>query len=402
MGESAAISGVGCVSGLGWSVREFRDGLLSGRVAIGPFDLFDSGRHRTRVAAQVPVPASPHLILAPWHSRVDGFAVHAARAALAEAGLGTAFDADRIGVFFGTSTAGMHETERFYARLTAHDARLRVRPVAAQQSNAPGDTVARTFGVRGPVVSVSTACVSAAQALLVALDAIRSGEVDVAIAGGADGLCQLTYAGFNALRAVDAAACVPYRATRQGLSLGEGAGVLVLESSEHAKRRGAHVLGWLLGAGSTCDAHHVAAPAPDGEGAARAIREALQDAHLAPAEIAFVNVHGTGTPLNDSAEAMALQSVFGTRTRLLPVTSTKSLVGHLLGAAGALEAIATLLCLQAESVHPTAGPGSADPDLGVDLVLGTARPAPGARFAVSTNLAFGGANTALVLGRTTP
>lgn len=291
----------------------------------------------------------------------------------------------------------MFETEAFYRGLTAHTPRLRVRPVASQQSNAPGDTIARAFGIRGPVVSVSTACVSGAQALLEALDAIRSGEVDVAIAGGADGLCELTYAGFNALRAVDAAPCVPYRSGRQGLSLGEGAGVVVLESREHAERRGAPDAGWLCGAGSTCDAHHVAAPEPSGEGAARAIRAALQDAAIAPDAIAFVNVHGTGTPHNDAAEARALHAVFGRAVATLPITSTKSLVGHLLGAAGALEAIATLLCLGAGRVHPTAGPGAADPELGVDLVLGAARSVAG-RHALSTNLAFGGANTALVFG----
>jgi 3-oxoacyl-[acyl-carrier-protein] synthase II len=247
------------------------------------------------------VPALRTERLSPRYSRVDAFALHASAAALAEARLAGRPLGGRAGVFFGTSTAGMLETERWYRDLPR--GRSRARQLGAQQSNAPGDAVARRFGVCGPVCSVSTACVSGAQALALALDALRSDEIDVAIAGGADGLCELTHAGFNALRAVDPAPCRPFRADRQGLSLGEGAGVLVLERAGHAAARGGAPLGWLAGAASTCDAHHMSAPDPSGAGAARAITAALEDAGLGPEAIDFVNVHGTGTPLNDAAES---------------------------------------------------------------------------------------------------
>jgi 3-oxoacyl-[acyl-carrier-protein] synthase II len=197
-----------------------------------------------------------------------------------------------------------------------------------------------------------------------ALRALRRGDVDVALAGGSDALCQLTYAGFNALRSVDEAASRPFRKDRLGLSIGEGAGVLVLESADHAKRRGAEPIAILAGEASTCDAHHMTAPQPDGSGAAEAIRLALVDAGVAPGDVNFVNAHGTGTPLNDASEAAALTAVFGARVRSIPVTSTKALIGHLLGSAGAVEAVVTALCLARGEVHPMPDTGLHDPDIG--------------------------------------
>jgi 3-oxoacyl-[acyl-carrier-protein] synthase II len=181
------------------------------------------------------------------------------------------------------------------------------------------------------------------------------------------------------------------------MSIGEGAAVIVLESREHAARRGARPRGGLAGAGGSCDAHHMTSPDPAGDGISRAVAAALADAGLAPEAIDFVNLHGTGTLANDDAEARMLARLFGERAARLPATSTKAAVGHLLGAAGAVEAVATLLCLERGRVHPTAGTGAADPSLGVDLVVGAPRALPGARRALSTNLAFGGANGACVL-----
>ena len=243
-------------------------------------------------------------------------------------------------------------------------------------------------------MTVSSACASGTLALREAAAALRSGEIDVAIAGGADSLCQLTYSGFNSLRAVDETPCRPFRKQRSGLSLGEGAGVLILESLEHARARGARILAVLLGAGASCDAHHMTAPRPDGEGAALAIRDALDDAGIAPWQVAFVNAHGTGTPLNDASEAQAFETVFGGRDTPLPVTSSKGAIGHLLGSAGAIEAVATVLCLMEGVVHPTAGAGDLDEEARVDLVLGHARELPPASVGLSVNLAFGGSNAA--------
>jgi 3-oxoacyl-(acyl-carrier-protein) synthase len=224
----------------------------------------------------------------------------------------------------------------------------------------------------------------------------------VAIVGGADSLCRLTYAGFNALRVVDEDPCRPFRAGRAGMNLGEGAGVLVLESRERALERRALVFGELLGVGNSCDAHHMTAPHPEGLGAALAIERALADAGLEPEDIDFINAHGTGTPLNDASEWNGFVRVFGEeRARSLPVTATKASVGHLLGSSGAIEAIATLQCLRAKTVHPTprspeGAPGGDDLEVPVRLVLGEALPVPDAERALSTSFGFGGANAAAV------
>jgi len=399
------VTGLGAVSPLGWGLGALWDGLRSGRAAIGPFDRFDHSGHRTHVAAQVDTAAEierPHgkrrrLSLA------DRFAVAAAREAVAHAAIDVPPGGDRTGVYFGTSTGGMFETEVYleslFAAMAGRGKPPTTRLIASQQNNGPGDAVARDLGIGGPVQTVSAACASGAMAIGDAFRAVRRGEVDVAIAGGADSLCRLTYAGFNALRAVDERACRPFRGERAGLSLGEGAAVLVLEPLDRALARGAQPVAIVAGEAATCDAHHMTAPHPEGMGAAEAIRGALADARLDPSEIDFVNAHGTGTPLNDAAECAALVAVFGDRVSGLPVTSTKSLVGHLLGTAGALEAVATILCLQKGEVHPMPDDGTPDPAIRLRLVLGRPQPLARARHALSTNLAFGGANAALVFTR---
>jgi 3-oxoacyl-[acyl-carrier-protein] synthase II len=390
------VTGLGAVTPFGWGVNPLWEGLRRGITAIGPFDRFDASRHRTHLAAQVP--DAPDGGATPRHlSLADRFAVASAREAVASAGLDIALCRERTGVFFGSSAGGMLEGEWFFEAYLGRGTRHARRGlVASQQFNGPGDAVARAVGVGGHVETISSACASAAMAIGNALHAIRRGDVDVALAGGSDALCQLTYAGFNALRSVDEAPSRPFRKDRMGLSLGEGAGVLVLESSEHARRRGARPIAILAGEASTCDAHHMTAPHPEGMGASDAIRLALADAGITADEVDFVNAHGTGTPLNDAAEAAALKAVFGDRVRSIPVTSTKSLIGHLLGSAGAVEAVATVLGIARREVHPMPDDGTFDPELGLDLVLGTPRPLRRAGSAISTSLAFGGANAVLV------
>jgi 3-oxoacyl-[acyl-carrier-protein] synthase II len=299
----------------------------------------------------------------------------------------------------------MFESEIFFSELLRDRRRGRLSSLASQQVNGPGDAVARHLGAAGPVETVSSACASGALALGVALEAVRSGEVEVAIAGGADSLCQLTYAGFNALRSVDEEPCRPFRADRAGMSFGEGAAVLVLEPLERVLARGAVPLAELAGVGASCDAHHMTAPDPTGTGAAAALAAALSDAGLPPAAVDFVNVHGTGTPLNDAAEWRALQKVFGERAATIPLVASKALVGHLLGCSGTLEAVATILCLIHGELHPApAAPAGdhlpdTDPELPVSLVTGEPLSFPEARTAISTSLAFGGSNAALVFSR---
>jgi 3-oxoacyl-[acyl-carrier-protein] synthase II len=395
-----AVTGLGAVSGYGWGVEALWRGLLSGEPRLGPFDAFDHSRHRTHVAAQVPV--------APAHagnggrggreSVADRFALYAAAEAAAAAGLTTPLETVEAGVWFGSSTGGMLEAERFFARLVGERRGAAIGALASQEVNGPGDAVARALGVTGPVQTISSACASGALAVAAAFEAVRTGEVDLAVAGGADSLCQLTYAGFNSLRAVSERPCRPFRAGREGMSLGEGAAVLVLEPLGRALARGATPLAEVCGAGVSCDAHHMTAPEPEGTGAASALAAALADAGLPPEAIGFVNAHGTGTPLNDAAEYRAMRRVFGVRAERLPLAATKGLVGHLLGTAGAIEAVATVLCLARGEVHPVPADGALDPEAPVDLVVGRPRPTD-ARAAVSTSLAFGGTNAALVFAR---
>lgn len=398
MGRPAAITGIGVVSGCGFGVARFWRGLLSGRSAIGDFNRFDHRAHRTHLAAEVPLDLAPALPL-PKHSSVcDLFALHATREAMTQAGLRPTAPDPRLGVFFGSSTGGMLEAEEWFARAVGEKRCAAIHLLAAQQTSAPGDTVARHVLAGGTVQTISTACSSATLALGAALDALRAGELDVALAGGSDALCQLTYGGFNALRSVDPTVSRPFRGDRAGLSLGEGGAVLVLETVEHAQARGAKVLGWLMGAGSACDAHHMTAPDPTGNGPARAIRRALEDAQLPAEGIDFINAHATGTTHNDAAEWEALHQLFGDRASQVPIVAVKAIVGHFLGSAGAVEAVATVLALNSGVLHPAPSGGLIDPALPVRLVLGEPQRTE-LRFALSTNLAFGGSNGAVVLAR---
>lgn len=398
------VTGLGAVAASGWGVTALREALRSGRTAIGSFDRFDHAAQRTHVAGQVPPP--PTRVPMPrgtrWHrlSNSDRFALFSACEAAGQAGLSPSLAGHLAGVFFASSTAGLIETERYFEALVHDPASRPPRTLLASHwVGAPAETVARHFAIRGPVETVSSACASGGLAIEQALRAIRTAEVDIALAGGADCLCLTTYSGFNSLRAVDEQPCRPFRTDRAGMSLGEGGAVLVLEALDHARARGAQPLAEVLGAGSTCDATHMTAPHGEGQWSALAVERAIADAGLGPDVIDFVNVHGTGTLLNDAAECAGLRRVFGERIRSMPIEATKGVVGHLLGAAGLVAAVATILGLLDREVHPTPGGGDIDPALQVDLVLGVPRSMPGVRAAVSASLGFGGANAAVVLGR---
>ncbi len=411
-GERIVVTGLGAVSTWGWDADSLWSGLLGEHTGIAVSRRFDTQGHRTEVVGETPDPPAEvvtELDRWPHYSQADRFAVVAAVEACRQAGLvasplaATPPLGPDFGVFLGGSTGGMAEGEEYFQQIVGSDPRAaRLALLASHQLNIPGDEVARLLGVSGPVRSFSSACASGALAIGAALDALRRGEIEAAIAGGSDSLCQLTYAGFNSLRAVDSRPCRPFRRERAGLSLGEGAGILVLETATRAQTRGVRSLAELLGSGASCDAHHMTAPHPRGAGAALAVERALADAEVEPESVDFVNAHGTGTPHNDSAEWQAMQTVFGTEAASLPVTSTKGSVGHLLGSSGAIEAVATVQCLDAGEVHPTPGEGDLDEACGVDLVRRESRPLPpanesGAALAVSTSFGFGGANAALVL-----
>jgi 3-oxoacyl-(acyl-carrier-protein) synthase len=410
-----AVTGLGAVSAFGWGVEALRRGLAAGETAIGPLHRFAGEGHRTAVAGEVPYPGRAPDELAEELARsvpgwseltlADRFALAAATEALRQAGGVREVLGDRpeaAGVFFGGSTAGMLEGEELFREAPgALLPRRRLEVLASQPLDAPAAAVARACGLAGPVVTVSSACASGTQALGMALEALRSGEIEVAITGGADTLCRLTYAGFNALRVVDERPCRPFRAGREGMTLGEGAGALVLEPEERARERGARVLALLLGVGNSCDAHHMTAPHAEGLGAALAVERALSDAGTDGRAVAFFNAHGTGTVLNDLSEWRGLVRVFGDAAGEIPLTATKASVGHLLGSSGAIEAVATVLCLLDGQVYPAPGDSDLDPETPARLVLGGPLRIEGEAgqegVAVSTSFGFGGQNAALVM-----
>lgn len=398
------VTGMGAVTPFGWGVAAFAQGLYAGRAAIRALELFPTAGHRTRIAAEVPPGLGALLAELPPKrrarlSRTDGFAIAAAHEAASAGDLDVRrTETGLCGLFLGSSTGGMFEGERFFWDLRERKgARLAASRIASHQHSGPTDATARVLGLGGPAVTFSSACSAAGMAIEAALRSLRAGETEVALAGGADGLCQLTYAGFNSLRAVDEQPCRPFQAGRAGLSLGEGAGVLLLETEAHARARGARLLAELAGAGSSCDAHHMTAPDPEGAGLALAIEKALADAGVAATEVGVVNAHGTATPLNDVAEWKGLGRVFGARLAEITIVPTKSAVGHLLGACGGVEAVASVLALARGSLPPTPLGADVDPECPARLVLGQPSALAYPATVLSVNLAFGGANVALVL-----
>lgn len=399
--DRVVVTGIGAVSCWGWRSAELWNGLASGRPAIDGSVGFDTSAHRTHLAGEVPpAPGELERLMQTWRrcSRADAFGAAAALEAWRNAGLERVASNGRSGVFFGGSTAGMAEAEGFFHHLVSGEyGRADLGLFASYPLNSPGDGVARLLGIRGPVQSLSSACASGGLAIGAALDALRDGDAEIAVAGGADSLCHLTYGGFNSLRIVDAEHCSPFRSRRQGINLGEGAGAMVLETLAHARQRGARPLAELLGVGASCDAHHMTAPHPEGAGAALALGQALGDAGIDALEVGLINAHGTGTLQSDAAEWRAIERVFGQRAQGIPVISTKGSVGHLLGSSGAIEAVATVQCLRAGMAHVTPGGGPVDEKLAVDLVIDEPRPLAPDCVAVSTSFGFGGANAVLIL-----
>jgi 3-oxoacyl-[acyl-carrier-protein] synthase II len=394
-----AVTGLGAVTALGPDVPSLEKGLRAGTCGVRECTLFDTEGFRTKLAAQAPEPTPPlDEALLTNASRPDRFGLQAAFEAVRMAGL-DARALERAVLIFGTGTGGAGITEQYYRRVYAQENPL---PPAAMlvphQPASVTDLVARHLNMRGPRTTIMTACSSSATAIGYAADRIRLGHVDVAIAGGAEGLCRLTYAGFNCLRATTTEYCRPFDVDRKGLNLGEGAAVLVLESETRARARGATILGFLAGYGITADAYHMTAPHPEGDGAARAMQAALDDAGLTAAQIGYINAHGTATPHNDAAESAAIKTVLGARAPSVPISSIKSMVGHTLGAAGAIEAVASILTLRGGFVPPTVNLRTPDPAFGLDFVPGTARNLT-VDVVLSNSFAFGGNNTSLAFVR---
>jgi 3-oxoacyl-[acyl-carrier-protein] synthase II len=402
-GRRVVVTGIGLMTALGTNREAVWDGLVSGRCGIGDVTLFDGAGYRSRKAAEIAAferdsAFSEHA----WGrlSRSDQIAIIAAREALADAGLlASGIAPTRVGVILGSGTGDMLRNEEWFAEMRRNGVRAASpSKIAGHFPNAPSDIVASTFGCEGLKSSVLSACSSGTVAIGYAADAIMWNQIDAAIAGATDVLCRLTFSGFNALRLVDREPCRPFCKSREGMNLGEAAAILVLEDSERARRRGSPIYAEVLGYGIRCEAYHPTAPEPEGREVAALIDRALRTARVATDAIDHINAHGTATPQNDQAESRGIRQAFGNRASRIPVTSIKSMIGHCLSAAGAIEAAALALTVARGVIPPTIGHRERDPECDVDLVANEARRTQ-VNFGVSTSLAFGGNNAALVLGR---
>jgi 3-oxoacyl-[acyl-carrier-protein] synthase II len=398
-----AITGIGLVTALGASRDESWRGLLSGECGIRPTTVFDVEGYRSQVAAEVPM-ADIDRALTPLErrrlSRGDRIGIHAAAEAVNDSGLLDSHrDRSRIGVFLGAGTGDLLRNEDYY-RTWMTRGLSRARPSDAWNHflSTPVDAIAERFGLEGPRGCVVAACSSSTIAIGRAVEALRSGRADAALAGGTDALARLTYTGFNLLRLMDAAPCRPFDRSRAGMNIGEGAGVLVLERLDHAVKRGAAIYAELAGHSLACEAFHPTAPEPEGKPVASVIVLALADAGLNADDVDHINAHGTATAQNDVAEARGFRRVFGERVASIPVTSLKSMIGHCLGAAGAVEAAALAISIARSIIPPTIHHGETDRECTVDVVANEARP-QALRAAVSTSLGFGGNDSAIVLKR---
>jgi 3-oxoacyl-(acyl-carrier-protein) synthase len=388
------VTGMGVVSAAGWTLDETWAAIAEGRSGLRALSLFESQRcGKLPVGEVIGDPAARSGLAS--GSRSDHLAVWAARQAWDDAGLTPAcFDPERGAVVLGALTGGMMFTEEFLARLHV-DKRADAHNLADRACCNAADRIAELLGLAGFRTTVSNACASGGAALGLGCDLIEAGEADVVLAGGVDSLNRVVLNGFNSLMLVSPDGCRPFDAERKGMSVGEGAGVMILESEAHAQARGARVHAWLAGRGNTCDAHHVSAPQPEGRGLHQAMKLALEDAGLAPAAVDYINAHGTGTADNDPVEARAICALFG--ETLPAVSSTKRFFGHTLAAAGAIEAIVTVLALERQAIPPNLGLRTVDPK----ILLAPVTEYRQAKLDVgmSTSLGFGGNNSAVLFRR---
>jgi len=404
------ITGLGAVTPLGLDMESTWDALLAGTSGAGPITRFDTSDFATKFACEVKG-FDPERWLEKTEARkLDPFTWYmlaASDQAMQDCGLDrNKIDLDRFGCIFGTGIGGILELE-LTAKVLEERGPRRISPffITKMICNASAGYAAIRYGLRGTSLVTVSACASSSHAIGLALRTIQYGDADFVLTGGSEAaVTRVGIGAFCANRALStrnddpAHASRPFDRDRDGFVMGEGAAALVLEEYEHARRRGARIYAELMGFGSTDDAYHITAPNEDGAGLVRAVRAALADAQIPPDAVDYVNAHGTSTPLNDKIETRALKQVFGAHASRLAVNSTKSMVGHMLGGAGAIEAAVCALSVERGQVHPTINLENPDPECDLDYVPGTARDLR-ARVAISNSLGFGGHNTCLVLGR---
>jgi 3-oxoacyl-[acyl-carrier-protein] synthase II len=402
------VTGMSVISPIGTGLADFWDNLTKGKSGIRRITRFPVDEYPCRIAAEVDF--EPTLYLdrreARKMDRFSQFGVVSARMAVQDAALEGALVPERSGVVMGTGIGGMETFEREF-RVLAEKGPGRVSPflIPMMIANMAAGHVSIDLGLKGPINTVVTACASGTNAIGEAYWIVRRGDADVMIAGGTEApITPVALAGFCALKALStrndrlAGASRPFDKTRDGFVMGEGAAVLVLESLSSALERGARIYAEIVGYGMSSDAYHITAPSPCGEGAARAMRAALESAGVSPEEVDYVNAHGTSTPANDLHETQALKSVLGERAPSVAVSSVKSMLGHLLGAAGAIETVATALALKHQVIPPTINYETPDPECDLDYVPNEARRAD-VRCALKNSFGFGGQNACLLLKR---
>ncbi len=392
-----AITGLGAVTPIGVGREAFWQGLMAGRCGVGTVRAFDTEGLAVKRAYEVPdfLPVPGLCDQQAAVSRGTLFTLTAAFEALNDAGLSlSGMDPRRVGLCLGTIGGELQAFEQINRRVFLQQD---VPPESFEQISydAMAAQVARHLGICGPLAVIPTACAAGNYALAAALGMIRGGEVDMVLAGGADPLSQIIMTGFCRMKAVDPEVCRPFDLNRKGLVVGEGAGILVLESLSRARQRDAHIYALLAGVGFSCDAYHITGMDPKGRGQALAIERAMAQARLSTEDVDYICTHGTGTITNDRVETLAIKRIIKDRARQVPVSSIKSMVGHAMGAASAIEAVACALAIDRGAVPPTINFNVPDPDCDLDIVPNTAR-ALNASVILSNAAAFGGNNSCAV------
>lgn len=398
------VTGMGAVTPVGNHLEEYWNSISQGICGIGPITRFDASDKKVQIAAEVKG-FDPTEYMEKSELRKNDlfvqYAVAAAEQAMQDSGLAGTVAPERLGVYVGSGIGGILTTTENSDKLCQGAKRVSPFMVPMMIVNMASGTISIRTQAKGPTLPVVTACATSTHAIGEAFRALKHGYADAILAGGSEAaVCNLTLAGFTSCMALStnndpATACRPFDKNRDGFVMGEGAGILVLEEYEHAKARGAKIYGEICGYGNTSDAYHVTAPDPEAEGITRAIRLALEEAGVTPDASMYVNAHGTSTPLNDKSETLAFKKAFGEAARQVAISSTKSMTGHMLGAAGAVEAIACLKALETGIIPPTIGLQEPDPECDLDYTPGKARKAQ-LRTALSTSLGFGGHNGCLV------
>ena len=405
MRKRVVITGLGVVSAVGNGTSEFWTSLIEGKDGTKQITAFDASSYRIRIAAEVS-PFDPERYFSKKEtrrlSRCDQFGIIAFREAWTSSRLDQSpLDRERVGVVLGAGSGGILSVEQYFRDVYTGAKRPSLSLLTSYSLATTTDLIATEAGLKGPRTTTATVCSSSSASIGVAYEMIQTGFADVMISGGSDSLCEVSYSGFNSLKLIDPESCKPFDKRRQGLVIGEGAGILVLEELEHALKRDAPIHAEFMGYGICADAYHLTAPEPNGEGVERVIRIALGHAGLLPDQVDTINAHGTATLFNDIAETRGIKRVFGERAKGIPISAIKSMIGHCLGSAGGIEAAATVLTLETGIIPPTIHYETPDPLCDLFCTPNRSiRREP--RIALSNSFAFGGNNVCLVFKKFSP